>query len=98
MTITARPHLLERRGDGQLANPWVYSLHDAPIEVVLEPGFFVPLAGNLLAADSVRVLYGGSVKPGNVAGLMAKRDIDGALVGGASLDPDSFAALVRYYI
>ncbi|MDJ0663591.1 MAG: triose-phosphate isomerase [Acidimicrobiia bacterium] len=50
------------------------------------------------AADSVRVLYGGSVKPGNIAGLMAKRDIDGALVGGASLDPDSMASLVRYYI
>lgn len=50
------------------------------------------------AADSVRILYGGSVKPGNVAGLMAKRDIDGALVGGAALDPDSFASLVRYYI
>ena len=50
------------------------------------------------AADSVRILYGGSVKPGNIAGLMAKRDIDGALVGGASLDPDSFASLVRYWI
>jgi triosephosphate isomerase len=50
------------------------------------------------AADAVRVLYGGSVKPGNIAGLMAKRDIDGALVGGASLDPDSFASLVRYWI
>jgi triosephosphate isomerase len=50
------------------------------------------------AADSVRVLYGGSVKPGNIAGLMAKRDIDGALVGGASLDPDSFAGIVRYWL
>jgi triosephosphate isomerase len=50
------------------------------------------------AADSVRVLYGGSVNPGNVAGLMAKRDIDGALVGGASLDPDTFAAVVRYWV
>ncbi len=50
------------------------------------------------AADSVRILYGGSVKPGNIAGLMAKRDIDGALVGGAALDPDSFASLVRYYV
>ncbi len=50
------------------------------------------------AADSVRVLYGGSVKPGNIAGLMAKRDIDGALVGGASLDPDTFASLVRYWV
>ncbi len=49
------------------------------------------------AAASVRVLYGGSVNPGNVAGLMAKRDIDGALVGGASLDPDTFASVVRYW-
>jgi triosephosphate isomerase len=50
------------------------------------------------AAEQVRILYGGSVTPGNIAGLMAKRDIDGALVGGASLDPDKFAALVRYWI
>jgi triosephosphate isomerase len=50
------------------------------------------------AADDVRVLYGGSVKPGNIAGLMAKTDIDGALVGGASLDPDTFATLVRYWV
>jgi triosephosphate isomerase len=49
------------------------------------------------AADAVRVLYGGSVNPGNVAGLMAKRDIDGGLVGGASLDPDTFASVVRYW-
>ncbi|HDL42015.1 MAG TPA: triosephosphate isomerase, partial [Actinobacteria bacterium] len=48
--------------------------------------------------DDVRVLYGGSVKPGNIAGLMAKRDIDGALVGGASLDPDTFASIVRYWV
>jgi triosephosphate isomerase len=50
------------------------------------------------AADSVRILYGGSVNPGNIAGLMAKRDIDGALVGGASLDPDTFASVVRYWV
>ncbi len=49
------------------------------------------------AAESVRILYGGSVNAGNIAGLMAKRDIDGALVGGASLDPDSFASIVRYW-
>jgi len=54
------------------------------------------LAGD--AADEVRVLYGGSVNPGNVAGLMAKRDIDGGLVGGASLDPDTFASVIRYWI
>jgi triosephosphate isomerase (TIM) len=41
------------------------------------------------------VLYGGSVKPDNAAKLLAQRDVDGALVGGASLDPDSFAAICR---
>jgi triosephosphate isomerase len=46
-------------------------------------------------ADSVRILYGGSVKPANAAELMAQPDIDGALVGGASLDPDDFAAIVE---
>ncbi len=50
------------------------------------------------AADDVRVLYGGSVNPGNIAGFMAKRDVDGALVGGASLDPDTFASIVRYWV
>jgi triosephosphate isomerase len=50
------------------------------------------------AAEATRILYGGSVTPGNIAGLMAKRDIDGALVGGASLDPDKFASIVRYWV
>jgi triosephosphate isomerase len=50
------------------------------------------------AAEQVRILYGGSVKPGNIAGFMAKADVDGALVGGASLDPDTFASLVRYWV
>lgn len=49
------------------------------------------------AADSLRILYGGSVNPGNAAALLAKRDIDGGLVGGASLDPDLFAACVRFW-
>jgi triosephosphate isomerase len=48
------------------------------------------------AADSVRVLYGGSVKSANVAAIMVKPDIDGALVGGASLDSDDFVGIVRY--
>ncbi len=48
------------------------------------------------AADGVRVQYGGSVKPANIAELMAQPDIDGALVGGASLEADSFARIVRY--
>lgn len=47
-------------------------------------------------AAATRILYGGSVKPDNVAGLMAKPDIDGALVGGASLDPKAFAAIVNF--
>jgi triosephosphate isomerase (TIM) len=48
------------------------------------------------AASAVRIQYGGSVKPDNIAELMAQRDIDGALVGGASLDPDDFARIVQY--
>ena len=48
------------------------------------------------AAAAVRIQYGGSVKPGNIAELMAQPDIDGALVGGASLDADEFAAIVQY--
>jgi len=47
-------------------------------------------------ADGVRILYGGSVKPDNIGGLMAHEEIDGALVGGASLKVDSFAALINY--
>jgi triosephosphate isomerase len=46
------------------------------------------------AAGAVRVLYGGSVNPGNAKELLAQPDIDGALVGGASLDPGDFAAIV----
>ena len=47
-------------------------------------------------ADVLRVLYGGSVKPDNVRGLMALPDVDGALVGGASLKADSFLKLVHF--
>ena len=48
------------------------------------------------AANSLRILYGGSVKPDNIKGLMAQPEIDGALVGGASLDPISFASIVNF--
>jgi triosephosphate isomerase len=48
------------------------------------------------AAEALRILYGGSVKPDNIAGLMQQPDIDGALVGGASLKADSFAEIVNY--
>ena len=47
-------------------------------------------------ADQLRILYGGSVKPENAHALMSEEEIDGALVGGASLDPASFAAIVKY--
>ena len=47
-------------------------------------------------ARALRILYGGSVKPGNVAGIMSQPDIDGALVGGASLEAESFDAIIRF--
>lgn len=48
--------------------------------------------------EAVRVLYGGSVKSSNVAAIMAEQDVDGALVGGASLDPAEFSAIARYQV
>jgi triosephosphate isomerase len=53
------------------------------------------LAGIVDDGEAVRLLYGGSVKAGNAADLFARPDIDGALVGGASLDAEAFAAIVR---
>ena len=47
-------------------------------------------------SKGLRILYGGSVKPDNAKALMSQQEIDGALVGGASLDPKSFAAIVKY--
>ncbi len=47
-------------------------------------------------ANNLRILYGGSVKPENAKALMSEEEIDGALVGGASLDPKSFSAIVKY--
>ena len=48
------------------------------------------------AGNAIRIQYGGSVKPENVAELMAQPDIDGGLVGGASLEPGSFASIVHF--
>jgi triosephosphate isomerase (TIM) len=62
-------------------------------------GFIRGLLGKLASAQvagTVRILYGGSVKPDNVDALMAKEDIDGALVGGASLDAASFTRIVQF--
>lgn len=50
---------------------------------------------NATAAESIRIQYGGSVKPENAADLLAKPNVDGALVGGASLDPEGFAVIVK---
>ena len=50
---------------------------------------------DLEAAEGVRIQYGGSVKPENAQELMAQKDVDGALVGGACLDPESFARIVQ---
>jgi len=60
--------------------------------------FIRKILGNLYGnkADSIRILYGGSVTPDNIDSLMACKDVDGALVGGASLKPESFAGIVRF--
>ncbi len=47
--------------------------------------------------DTIRILYGGSVKPGNIKELISQPDIDGALIGGASLEADSFLSIIRFY-
>jgi triosephosphate isomerase (TIM) len=77
-------------GTGKTATPQIAS--DAHALIRNEVG---KALGEELA-ESLRILYGGSVKPDNVKALMAEAEIDGALVGGASLDPKSFAAIVKY--
>ena len=47
-------------------------------------------------AGRIRIIYGGSVKPANISELMALKDVDGALVGGASLSAESFTEIIRY--
>ncbi len=74
-------------GTGRVATPDIAQQVHAFVRERLEA-----LYGEV--ADSIRIKYGGSVKPDNAAELMAQSDIDGALVGGASLEPDSFAQLV----
>ncbi len=76
-------------GTGRNATP-----DDANATIAVIRGVVRELYGG--AGDHVRIQYGGSVKPGNIAELMAMPDIDGALVGGASLDPDDFARIIRF--
>jgi len=78
-------------GTGEVATP------DDAQEVCAEIRACVGKSYGDAVADAVRILYGGSVKAGNVAALMAQPDVDGALVGGASLHVDEFAAICRFY-
>lgn len=77
-------------GTGKTATPQMAADAHALIRSETAKALGEDLAANL------RILYGGSVKPDNVKALMAEAEIDGALVGGASLDPKSFAAIVKY--
>ncbi|MGZ4603005.1 MAG: triose-phosphate isomerase [Kineosporiaceae bacterium] len=76
-------------GTGEVATP-----EDAQEVCAALRARLAEIAGGV--ADRVRVLYGGSVKSSNVAAIMAQPDVDGALVGGASLEADEFARIVRY--
>ena len=76
-------------GTGRNATP-----DDANATISVVRGILRELVAS--TADDMRLLYGGSVKPGNIADLMATPEIDGGLVGGASLDPDEFARIIRY--
>lgn len=77
-------------GTGKTATPAQVQEVHAYIRELIEKSF-----GNMLA-KSTRVLYGGSVKPDNVSELMALPDVDGALVGGASLQPETFSKIIHF--
>ena len=77
-------------GTGKTATPEMAAEAHAVIRREATEVFGEEFAGQL------RILYGGSVKPENAKSLMSQEEIDGALVGGASLDPKSFAAIVKY--
>ena len=77
-------------GTGKTATPAMAAAAHAFLRSLVTGHFGVAIA------TGSRILYGGSVKPDNIKGLMAQDDIDGALVGGASLDPASFAAIANY--
>ena len=77
-------------GTGRTATPEIAAEMHAEIRKTFAETY------NEVAAEALRILYGGSVKPDNIAALMKEEDIDGALVGSASLDPASFAAVIKY--
>jgi len=77
-------------GTGRTATPEMAAESQRYLRGLVRQKYGEELAGRL------RILYGGSVKPDNIVGLMAQEEIDGALVGGASLKADSFSAIVNY--
>src|SRR5262249_8513529 len=77
-------------GTGKTATPELAAEAHAVIRAEAAKAFGSP------AAAAMRILYGGSVKPDNASALMAQSEIDGSLVGGASLDPKSFTSIVKY--
>jgi triosephosphate isomerase (TIM) len=77
-------------GTGEVATP-----ADAQ-EVCAALREFIRTDVSATAADSIRILYGGSVKMANIAAIMAEPDVDGGLIGGASLDADEFVGIIRY--
>jgi triosephosphate isomerase (TIM) len=77
-------------GTGRTATPEIAATSHAVLRMLARKEF------GESSASGLRILYGGSVKPENIGRLMAQEDIDGALVGGASLEVDSFAAIVNY--
>lgn len=78
-------------GTGEVATP-----EDAQEVCGAIRGYVAELVGPE-AAEKVRIQYGGSVKSSNIVDIMAGPDVDGALVGGASLDPEEFAKIIRFY-
>ncbi len=77
-------------GTGKVATPEIAAAAHAFIRQTAAKKFSVA------HASALRILYGGSVKPDNIKGLMAQEELDGVLVGGASLDPKSFASIVNF--
>jgi triosephosphate isomerase len=77
-------------GTGRTATPEIAAGAHRHLRTVAAEMFTPERAANL------RILYGGSVKPDNIKGLMAQIEIDGALVGGASLDAQQFASIVNF--
>ncbi|HMQ27645.1 MAG TPA: triose-phosphate isomerase, partial [Acidimicrobiales bacterium] len=110
VTAAANNRAVRPPTDGQAL--YVQAMRDNDVTLAIGPGrtasaedaqavcgFLRTVVSSVAGADaaaSVRIQYGGSVKPNNAAELMAQPDIDGALVGGASLDADDFSKIVRY--